>query len=284
MEHVIETDEARFQDDVLERSKGVPVLVDFWAPWCGPCRYLTPVLEKLATEMAGAFVLAKVNTDENQLLASDYGISGIPNVKLFRDGRVVDEFVGALPESQVRTFLRPHCPSKGDHLLADARLKLAAGDAAGARALLERVLETEPESSGARVELARLALAAGDADGADGYLDAVTGASDDYELAQHLREGVKLARAGAEIGSAASVEERLARDSEDVEARYSRACLALAQGSYRAALEDLLAAVRADRKWNDEAARKAMVVVFYLVGVRDPLSDEFREKLARTFT
>ncbi|HUP24489.1 MAG TPA: thioredoxin [Thermoanaerobaculia bacterium] len=277
--HTLDVDGTSFEHAVLDRSQEVPVLVDFWAPWCGPCRILGPVLEKLAGEMDGAFALAKVDSDANPDLAAMYGVRGIPNVLLFRDRKPVDRFVGALPEAQVRSFLRPWCPTVTDRLVAEARELRNDGDLDGARSRLEQALGVEPAHGVARLELARLALAEGDLDTAERHVEAVPAGAGSGEEAVHLSDAIRLARAALEIGEPTECERRAAADPEDAEARYALGGWALAAGSPREALEHYLDAANADRDWEDQAARKAMLTVFHIVGVRDPLSEEFRDRL-----
>ncbi len=245
-QHVIEVGAADFPAEVVERSRTVPVLVDFWAAWCGPCRMLGPVLERLAEEHDGAFVLAKVDTDANQELAAEYGISGIPAVKLFKDGEVVDEFVGALPERQVRAFLRPHvaAPERPDPL-----------------------------------EAARALLAAGDLDGLRTAVAAIPPSADERAAAEQLLAAADLIAEARAAGDAESLRARAAASPDDCQARYALAGHLLAAGDHRDALEQYLAIAERDRRWQKEAARKAMLVVFGLIGVRHPLADEFRGKL-----
>jgi putative thioredoxin len=276
---VTEVSTAEFPEAVLARSREVPVLVDFWAPWCAPCRYLGPTLERLAEEYDGAFVLAKVNSDENPELGARYGVRGIPNVLLFQEGEVVDQFVGALPEEQVRAFLRPWCPSEADHLAEEATQLLDTGDEEGARRVLQEALTVDPAAAVAHLGLARLSLADGDLKVAREHLEAIKASDDEYDAAQGLLAAVALAREAAETDSAEACADRVEADAEDLEARYALGGHAVAAGRYREALEHYLAVARADPRWHDEAPRKAMVTVFGIVGAREPLSEEYRDHL-----
>ena len=168
--HSFDTTTATFERDVLDRSKTVPVLVDFWAPWCAPCRALKPILEKLAVEYDGRFVLAKLDTDANPEIATRYGVRGIPNVKAFVDGELADEFTGALPESGVRGFIDQLAPSGGEKLRRSAAAAFARGDSTAAEAALREALTAEPDNAAAHVDLAALLLARDDYAGAEAQL------------------------------------------------------------------------------------------------------------------
>lgn len=276
---IVEVDEAAFEREVIERSREVPVLVDFWASWCGPCRVLGPVLERVAEEMEGALVLAKVDIDRSPLLAEHFAIRGIPNVLLFKDGEAVDQFVGALPEEAVRQFLRPHIATEADALTAEATRRLEAGDVEEAHRLFSDALAHDPQAAGARFGLARLALLAGDLEEAERQAGEISAASDLSEKAQALRDVAERVREARVIGSREDCERRLSDDSGDLEARFALGGHALAAGRYREALEHYLELVRRDRQWRNEAGRKTMLSVFALLGVRDPVSDEFRDRL-----
>jgi putative thioredoxin len=277
--HVFEVGVAEFEADVLYASRDRPVVVDFWAPWCGPCRTLGPVLEKLAAEYAGAFALAKVNTDEHPELGQRYGVRGIPNVKLFRDGAPVDEFVGALPEAAVRAFLDRHCPSEADALIDEAVELLAAGGIDDARAKLDAALALSPDLAPAHLALARMDLAAGDADGVRRHAKAISPAAPEAEVAAHLIEALGFTERAREAGGEAACRARLAEHPRDRDAQLGLAASLAAAARYRDALDAYLRAVELDARYRDGEARRAMLTIFGLVGARSTLADDYRRKL-----
>lgn len=255
------------------------MVVDFWAPWCGPCRVLGPLLEKLVGEFGGAFILAKVNSDESPSLAARYGVRGIPNVQVFKDGRVVDRFVGALPEHRVREFLRANCPSEADRLVDEGRRLGAAGDREGARRSFEQALAQDPRHAAAHLELARMALQDGEPDALERHAAAVPYDAAERAQADSLREAGALVREAGAAEDEETLRRRVEADPGDLEGWYALGARAITAGRHRDALDAFLNIAEADRKWRDEAARKAMLTVFGLVGVRSPLADEYRHKL-----
>ncbi|HVS13337.1 MAG TPA: thioredoxin [Thermoanaerobaculia bacterium] len=271
-----------FEEEVLLRSHQVPVLVDFWAPWCGPCRTLGPILERLAAEMDGAFVLAKVDSDQNPEIAARYGVRGIPNVLLFEGGEAVDGFVGALPEPQVRAFLRRHCATEADRLVEAGKEALAADDLDAARARFEEARALDVAHHGAALGLARVALRSGELERARELAEAIPLGTDQHEPAQALLAALALVAKAHAAGSEDQCAARVAADDRDLEARFALGGYALARGDVRAALEHYLAVTERDKTWNDEAGRRAMVDVFQIIGVREPLADEYRDRLRRT--
>lgn len=271
------TDET-FETQVLARSHELPVLVDFWAPWCGPCRMLGPVLERLAPQVADRVDIVRLNTDEHQGAPSRYQVSGIPAVKLFVGGKVVAEFVGAKPEAQVRAFLDQHCPSELDRQAAEAKAALARGEREAAERALREVVAARPDHAASLVALARVLYLRGAQDEALELVTRVSSRADEYEEAQQLAALITLARQGAAGLEATEAAARAAP--ENLQARFEYAAALLAASSWRPALEELLAIVERDRRWNQEAARKAMLVAFAVIGAQAPLSQEYRRKLA----
>ena len=274
---VIEVDERSFQAQVLERSRSVPVVVDFWAPWCGPCRVLGPTLEKLAKESNGAWVLAKINVDNNQRLAQMFRVQGIPAVKAFRDGKLADQFEGALPESQVRAWLKRLLPAEANDPLAAAReLEERAPDEAAARYRL--ALGQNPDDHDALLGLGRLLVQQGEAEGAEA-LKQVPANSPHYAAAQGW---LALAEFFGEARTSKpdALQAQVAAQPGDIDARYKRAALQARNRRYDGAIEQLLAIVGRNRAFRDDGARKMLLALFAVLGDQHPLVAPARRKLA----
>lgn len=275
---------ADFGDKVLDASRRVPVIVDFWAEWCQPCRILKPILEKLATEYGGRFILAKVNSDENQELAQRYGVRGIPAVKAFLDGQLVDEFTGALPEGQIREFLDRLIPSPAEPLRLEALQAHARGDLEGARKLMAQAINLDPRNDASYLDYVELSLEAGALDEAREILDAVRERCRDGDRVAALDAQLHLAAGGGGADTGV-LRTRIDADPNDLDARLQLANALAVARDYRPALEQLLEIVRRDRKWQDEAGRKTMLTLFTLLGGQpgyDDLVREFRVALSRT--
>lgn len=269
-----------FEGAVIEESRRRPVAVDFWAPWCGPCRILGPILEKLAAEFAGDFLLAKVNTETNPELAGYFQIRSIPNVKMFVNGRVVDEITGAVPEREVRDFLRLHCPSAADRKHAEGIQLLEKGQLDEARAAFEAALEQDLSHAAALLELGKLSATAGDTNSAISFWDRIPVSSPLREHAETLKKSVQFQIVCAQAGGPEVCAQRATAEADNLEARYAQGCCQAAAGNYRAALEEFLIVVSRDKHFREQAARKAMLTLFALVGERSDLADEYRKRLA----
>lgn len=280
---ILDVSEADFEQAVLLRSHTVPVLVDFWAAWCGPCHALAPALEQAVGEMNGAVELAKVNVDENPALAARCNVRGLPTVQLFDNGEAAAGFVGAQSLAQIRQFLHQHCPTAADRRSTEGDRLLETGDREGARRAYEEALELDPHSGGGHLGLARLALGAQDLATLERHASAVPPTDDGYDAAQGLLRAAELVRSAVAIGDREQCERRLETDPTDMAAHFALAGHCLGQGDLRQALELYLEIAAADRSWRDEAARKAMLVVFNLLGARHPMSDEFRDRLSSIY-
>jgi putative thioredoxin len=276
----VDVGETDFEREVIERSRQVPVVVDFWAPWCGPCRALGPLLERLADERQGEFLLAKVNTDESPNLAAAFRIEAIPAVKAFRDGRVVLEFEGLLPEGALRDFLDRLRPTEAERLVEQARA-LEADHPDEAEALYRRALGAERPPEEARVGLARLLLARGRDEEAAEWLRGVVPGGEAAAEAERLGAVLFLKQRARDFAAEAALRRRLEAEPDSALVRYELGCVLAVAGRYPEALELLLSAAERDKKLAAAKVREVMVKVFQVIGARSALADEYRDKLQR---
>ena len=280
-EHVVDVNEANFEQAVLEGSRKNPVVVDFWAPWCAPCRALGPILERLAVEYAGRFTLAKVNSDESPSLAAHFGVRGIPSVKAVVNGALVDEFTGALPEPMVREFIERVLPSPSEMLrLKAAETYSRSKDAAKALELLEEAAKSDPANDDVRFDQARIHLDLGELDAAAAKLASLSGLAQMDERVTALRARLDLARGAAHADDMGALQARVARDPADLEARLQLASVYVAGRRHREALDQLLEIVKRDRGFKDDAGRRTMLEVFSVLGPDDKLTEDYRRRLA----
>jgi putative thioredoxin len=261
-------DVQNFDRDVIERSRSVPVLVDFWAPWCGPCKMLAPILERLASEANGRWALVKVNTEEHPGLAEAFRISSIPNVKLFRDGVVADEFLGALPEVEIRKWIARHVPSPADVQLESAAEKIDEGDLAGARLILEQTLAADPHRAAAKLLLAEIVLGE-DPVKACAVLDEIPLDADEATHAQALK-------------FLATATQRTAESLPDGEprARLAEGLAAIRQRDWETALTAFIDVIEQRRSYADDLAASCAKAIVRYLGVRHPIVDKHYRRLS----
>jgi putative thioredoxin len=276
--HSVVVDAANFEQIVLEGSRTAPVVIDFWAPWCAPCRALKPILEKLAQEYEGKFTLATINSDENRELAAEMGVRGIPAVKAIVGGELVDEFVGALPESQVRDFIERLLPSPSAAAQEQGRQSLAAGDYEAALGQYDSALALDARNEAARIGRLEALVRLGRHDEARSALEMLSPLSLEEPPVLALR--AELGFAAAPEADARALEQRIASNPDDLDARLHLARHHAQARAYEPALEQLIEIVRRDRKFGDDAGRKTMLEIFSLLGPADPLVGRYRRLLS----
>ncbi len=268
-----------FKQVVLQTSMSRPVLVDFWAEWCNPCKALMPTLAKLADEYQGKFILAKVNTEEQQQLAAHFGIRSIPCCKLFFKGQMVDEFMGALPEPEVRSFLDKHIPRESDGLLAQAEQRLMQGDAEGAGSLIQQAAQLDPGSPKVMLANARYLATVGRLDEAEQQLEALPAEEKSKPEVASLLARLQFDRSSAGSPPPEVLEQRLQENPGDSEAMHLLAQHRIMQNDYEGALELLLTLMQKDRAYGDDAARKDMLRIFELLGGQGDLVKRYRNRM-----
>jgi putative thioredoxin len=276
--NVVDIDQNNAQQYLIDESFNRPVVVDFWADWCAPCKQLMPLLEKLADEYAGAFLLAKINADEQQGISQQLGVRSLPTVMVFKDGQPVDGFAGAQPETAVREMLQKHLPSPWDEKIAEATELLDQGDTSGALALLRaaweesnKLLEITLAYAGALVEANRL-------DEAEEVLNEVR-LVDREAVHEQLMAQIELKREAGKSPEIEALESELASDESNHSVRVKLAVQLTTGAHYRDALEHLLVVLRADRDWNNGEAKRLYLDTIASIGKGDPLAAEYQRKL-----
>lgn len=279
-----DTTTAGFAKDVIEASREALVLVDFWAQWCGPCKQLTPTIEKVVKSYGGKVRLVKINVDEQPAIAAQLRVQSIPTVYAFRDGRPLDGFMGAQPESSVRAFvdrlMGEEAAADLTSLLEAASQAFEAGDLQGAAEIYATILQEDQQNAAALAGLAGCYLKSGDAVRAEQTLALVPPDKQDLPAVQGIKAALKLATMAKEVDNRGELEARVAANPSDHQARLELAVALAARGQKADALEHLLEIVRRDRNWNEQSARKQLVQLFDAWGPKDPLTNEGRRRLS----
>lgn len=275
----VEVTDDNFELTVIAASHEAPVVIDFWAEWCQPCKQLEPTLHKMQEEFAGGFVLGKINIDEQPELATEAGVRSIPTVLVFRKGMVVDQFMGVQPESVVRDIITRNLFHESDKLMAQAANSAAEGDWPQAVTLAKRAVELEPNRGDLQFELATYLIPAGELEKAESTLDALPREIRESADTEILRARIDMARIMIDAPGRQALEKSVAGNPADSLLRYQLAAAYLAEGAAEKALDNLLALVRKDRAFRDDAGRKGMLAIFAELDPEDPLIQRYRQQM-----
>lgn len=269
-----------FDQFVLENSRHVPVLVDFWAPWCGPCKSLMPMLTRFAEEYAGLFLLAKVNIDEQQELATRYNVRSVPTVKLFRNGEAVDEFMGAIPEQQIRQFLDPYIVRESDRQLPAIQAAFEAGDQDQALQQLQQLRDDEPDNMRLVLVQAEMLIRLQRLKDTTALIEALPANLEQDSQVQALKSRLRLMSAVQNAPDIETLRQRIETNPDDSEARYQLAMQLNASADYEGALAAFLELLKRDRDYADDGARKGMLMIFEQLGNEGDLVAHYRRQMA----
>lgn len=288
---IVQLDEQNFMQVVVEGSDSVPVLVDFWAEWCGPCKTLMPILEKLAIEYNGAFILAKLDTEAHQGIAQQLGIRSLPTVKLFKDRQIVNEFMGALPEAEVRAFIEanvgPALPADDDtpadepeeeSRVATAMQLFGAGDAEAAKQLLQEAQADDPQNSDVLLALGQVCVSTGDVETAESCLNALPDEDKEGKQALRLKGILEIARESDTTQNVESLRQQLESNSASSETRYNLSIAEALSGNVQEAMDHLLKLVQTEPGYKEGAPREKLLALFNVLG-DDPIVSQYRRKL-----
>lgn len=277
--YILNVDMQNFQAMVLENSLKQPVLVDFWADWCEPCKTLMPMLAKLAEEYDGKFILAKVNADEQQELAAHFGIKSLPTMKLFVQGQMVDEKSGVIPESEIRAFIDQHIVSESDTLMQTAMAAYQQGNTDGALEMMNQALAKDPDNAPMKIQIAQLIASQGDQDSALALLDSLKPDDQNLDDAVKLRAQIAVSKQLEGLPAIEEIDQRLQADPKDLLALQQKSHYLTAQSEFEPAMECLLAIMRIDRSYDDDAGRNGLIALFDLLGGEHPSVQKYRRKL-----
>lgn len=277
--YIFEINSSNFQQQVIESSFNQPVLVDFWAAWCNPCQQLIPVLHKLVDDYQGGFLLCKVNTDEERDLAAQAGVRSLPTVKLFVDGQIVDEFMGALPESDIRNFLDQYIANESDEILSVALQAYNEGNTREAIQMLNEALANDPENDKLKINIAKLVANQNDLESAQALIDSLKPEQKDSEEVKEIQAQIKIAEELKSIGDPNELQQRIQENPEDLDALLKMSTLMTARGDYETAMNMLLTIMQKNREFEDDAGRQGLLNLFELLGNDHPMVKTYRRKM-----
>ena len=278
-----DSDTNNFSTDVIDQSTKIPVVVDFWAPWCGPCKQLSPTLDKLAREYGGKIQLVKINVDENQELATQMRVQSIPMVVAFKDGQPVDGFAGALPESQLRQFFEKLTGSEGspiEQALEKASMMVANGDTQNAAEIYSQILAQDPINAASHAGVAKCLIEAEGIEKAQAYLKSLDADMLNKEEVKSVLAAIDLENASTDSEETDSLRQKLSTSPDDPQLRYDLAIALYGDGCSEEAINILVELVKTHKTWNEEAARAQLLKIFEALGHSDPITIEGRRKLS----